>query len=64
MGLTTQFRKKKKIVVISQSSIAGCIFGKRNMQCKRMKVKNWKETAKDRIIWSDLAGKAKTHKGL
>jgi hypothetical protein len=28
------------------------------------KVKNWKETAKDRRIWSDLVGKAKTHKGF
>jgi hypothetical protein len=26
--------------------------------------KNWKKTAKDRRIWSDLAGKAKTHNGL
>jgi hypothetical protein len=26
---------------------------------KKLKVKNWKETAKDRRIWSDLAGKAK-----
>jgi hypothetical protein len=26
--------------------------------------KNWKERAKDRRIWRDLAGKAKTHKGL
>jgi hypothetical protein len=29
---------------------------------KKLKVKNWKETAKDRGIWSDLAGKAKIHK--
>ena len=29
-----------------------------------LKVKNWKETAKDRRIWRDLAEKAKTHKGL
>ena len=27
-------------------------------------VKNWKETAKDRRTWTDLAEKAKTHKGL
>jgi hypothetical protein len=27
-------------------------------------VKNWKETAKDRRTWRDLAEKAKTHKGL
>jgi hypothetical protein len=26
--------------------------------------KNWKETAKDRRTWRDLAEKAKTHKGL
>jgi hypothetical protein len=26
--------------------------------------KKWKETAKDRRIWRDLAEKAKTHKGL
>jgi hypothetical protein len=31
---------------------------------KKLKVKNWKETAKDRITWRDLAEKAKTHKGL
>jgi hypothetical protein len=31
---------------------------------KKLKVKNWKETAKDRRIWRDLAEKAKTHKGL
>jgi hypothetical protein len=31
---------------------------------KTLKVKNWKETAKDRRIWRDLAEKAKTHKGL
>jgi hypothetical protein len=26
--------------------------------------KNWKEAAKDRRAWRDLAEKAKTHKGL
>jgi hypothetical protein len=31
---------------------------------KKLKVKNWKETAKDRRTWRDLAKKAKTHKGL
>jgi hypothetical protein len=31
---------------------------------KKLKVKNWKETAKDRRTWRDLAEKAKTHKGL
>jgi hypothetical protein len=31
---------------------------------KKVKVKNWKETAKHRRTWTDLAGKAKTHKGL
>jgi hypothetical protein len=31
---------------------------------KKLKVKNWKETAKDRRIWRDLTEKAKTHKGL
>ena len=31
---------------------------------KNMKVKNWKETAKDRRTWRDLAEKVKTHKGL
>jgi len=31
---------------------------------KKLKVKNWKETPKDRSIWRDLAEKAKTHKGL
>jgi len=30
---------------------------------KKLKVKNWKETAKDRRTWRDLAEKAKTHKG-
>ena len=31
---------------------------------KKLKVNNWKETAKDRRTWRDLAEKAKTHKGL
>jgi hypothetical protein len=31
---------------------------------KKLKVKNWKETAKDRKTWRDLAEKAKTHEGL
>jgi len=31
---------------------------------KMLKVKYWKETAKDRRTWRDLADKAKTHKGL
>jgi len=31
---------------------------------KRLKVKNWKEIAKDRRTGRDLAEKAKTHKGL
>jgi hypothetical protein len=31
---------------------------------KTPKVKNWKERAKDRRIWTDLAEKEKTHKGL
>jgi hypothetical protein len=31
---------------------------------KRLKVKNWKETAKERRTWRDLAERAKTHKGL
>jgi hypothetical protein len=31
---------------------------------KKLKIKNWKETAKDRRTWKDLAEKAKTHKGL
>jgi hypothetical protein len=31
---------------------------------KRAEVKNWKETAKDRGIWTELVEKAKTHKGL
>jgi hypothetical protein len=31
---------------------------------KKLKVKTWKETAKDRRTWRDLAEKAKTHKGL
>jgi len=31
---------------------------------KKLKVKNWKEIAKDRRTWRDLAEKAKTHKGL
>jgi hypothetical protein len=30
---------------------------------KKLKVKNWKEAAKERT-WRDLADKAKTHKGL
>ena len=31
---------------------------------KKLKVKNWNETAKDRRTWRHLAGKAKPHKGL
>jgi hypothetical protein len=31
---------------------------------KKLKVKNWKEAAKDRRTWRGLAEKAKTHKGL
>ena len=31
---------------------------------KKLKVKNWKETAKGRRTWRGLAEKAKTHKGL
>jgi uncharacterized coiled-coil protein SlyX len=31
---------------------------------KKLEVKNWKERAKDRRTWRDLAEKAKTHKGL
>jgi hypothetical protein len=31
---------------------------------KKLKVKIWKETAKDRRTWRDMAEKAKTHKGL
>jgi hypothetical protein len=31
---------------------------------KKLKIKNWKETAKDRKIWRDLAQKAKPHKRL
>ena len=31
---------------------------------KKLKVKNWKEIAKDGKTWRDLAEKAKTHKGL
>jgi hypothetical protein len=31
---------------------------------KKPKVKNWKEAAKNRRIWRDLAEKAKTQKGL
>jgi hypothetical protein len=30
---------------------------------KKLKVENWEETAKVRI-WSEMAEKAKTHKGL
>jgi hypothetical protein len=31
---------------------------------KKLKVKNWKEAAKNRRTWRGLAEKAKTHKGL
>ena len=31
---------------------------------KKLKIKNWKETAKDRRTWRDLTEKVKTHKGL
>jgi hypothetical protein len=31
---------------------------------KKLNVKNWKQTAKDRRIWRDLTEKAKSHRGL
>jgi hypothetical protein len=31
---------------------------------KKLKIKNWNETAKDWRNWRDLTEKAKTHKGL
>jgi hypothetical protein len=31
---------------------------------KKLEVKNWKEAAKDRRTWRDLAVKANPHKGL
>jgi hypothetical protein len=31
---------------------------------KKLKLKKWKETARDIRAWRDLAEKAKTHKGL
>jgi hypothetical protein len=31
---------------------------------KKIKIKSWKETAKDGRIWRNLAEKAKTHKWL
>jgi hypothetical protein len=31
---------------------------------KKLKSKNWKETARDRKTWKDYAKKAKTHKGF
>jgi hypothetical protein len=31
---------------------------------KKLKVKNWKKSAKESTPWRDLAEKAKTHKGL
>jgi hypothetical protein len=31
---------------------------------KKAENKSWKETAKDRRTWRDLAERAKTHKGL
>jgi len=31
---------------------------------KKLRVKNWKEAAKERRTWRDIAEKAKTHKGL
>jgi hypothetical protein len=31
---------------------------------KKLKVKNWKESAQDRRTWRDLAEKVKTHKGF
>jgi hypothetical protein len=33
-------------------------------EIKKPKVKNWKEAAKDKRTWRDLAEKVKTHKGL
>jgi len=33
-------------------------------ELKKLKVKNWKEAAKDRRTWRDFAEKAKTHKRL
>jgi len=33
-------------------------------ELKKLKVKNWKDAAKDRRTWRDLAQKAKTNKGM
>jgi hypothetical protein len=33
-------------------------------ELKRLKIKNWKETVKERRAWRDLAEKAKTQNGL
>ena len=34
------------------------------VELKKLKVKNWKEAAKDRRTWRDFAEKGKTHKEL
>jgi len=31
---------------------------------KKLRIRNWKETAKDRRTWRDFAEKVKTHKGF
>jgi hypothetical protein len=35
-----------------------------HVRLKKLKIKNWKKTAKDRRTWRDLAEKAKTHEVL
>jgi hypothetical protein len=31
---------------------------------QRMKVRNWREKCKDRILWNEIVKQAKTHQGL
>jgi len=31
---------------------------------KKMKMRNWREKCKDRILWNEIVKQAKTHQGL
>jgi len=42
----------------------GLLLPRQRWQEDVMEDLNWKEAAKDRRTWTDLAEKAKTHKGL
>jgi hypothetical protein len=67
-----QARPIKKLLRIDWKPMGTRLIGKPRQRwqedvmedLEKLKVKNWKEAAKDKRTWRDLAEKAKTHKGL